>query len=39
MDDTRLVAIGPIAREWMILAQVFAGPAENGPDAGKFKQV
>jgi uncharacterized protein (TIGR03084 family) len=38
IDDTRLVANGPIAREWMTLAQVFAGPAENGPEAGKFKQ-
>ena len=37
IDDTRLVAIGPIAREWMTLAQAFAGPAENGPAAGKFK--
>lgn len=39
IDDTRLMAEGTIAREWMTLAQVFAGPAENGPDAGKFKQA
>lgn len=37
VDDTRLVTRGEIAREWMILAQVFAGPAEDGPAAGKFK--
>jgi uncharacterized protein (TIGR03084 family) len=37
IDDTRLVASGPIAREWMSLAQVFAGPAEQGPEAGRFK--
>ncbi len=39
IDDTRLLASGPIASEWMALAQVFAGPAEKGPDAGKFKQT
>jgi uncharacterized protein (TIGR03084 family) len=37
IDDTRLVTRGDIAREWMTLAQVFAGPAEEGPAAGKFK--
>jgi len=39
IDDTRLIASGPIAREWMTIAQVFAGPAETGPDAGQFKQT
>ncbi len=39
IDDTCLMASGPIAHEWMTLAQVFAGPAEKGPEAGKFKQT
>ena len=38
IDDTRLIASGPIAREWMSLAQVFAGPAEKGPDAGQWSR-
>ncbi len=37
IDDTRIVARGDIAREWMTLAQVFAGLAAEGPPAGKFK--
>lgn len=37
VDDTALTAQGEIAREWMTLAQVFAGPAEQGPEAGRFK--
>ncbi len=36
VDDTGLVTKGDLAREWMTLAQVFAGPAEMGPPAGKF---
>ena len=37
VDDTALVTTGDVAREWMTLAQVFAGPPENGPEAGRFK--
>ncbi len=37
IDDTGLKTKGEIAREWMLIAQAFAGPAEMGPDAGKFK--
>ncbi len=37
IDDTKLITNGDIAQEWMSLAQVFAGPPEKGPEAGKFK--
>ncbi len=37
IDDTNLKTKGDIAREWMLIAQAFAGPAEMGPAAGKFK--
>jgi len=37
IDDTDLKTKGDIAREWMLIAQAFAGPAEMGPPAGKFK--
>ncbi len=37
VDDTELITKGDIARQWMTIAQAFAGPAENGPEAGKFK--
>lgn len=30
VDDTRLVTDGPLARQWMELAQAFAGPAGPG---------
>ena len=30
-DDTRLVAVGPVATEWLTIAQAFAGP----PGAGR----
>jgi len=33
VDDTRLVTRGRLAREWMELAQAFAGPATTGPRA------
>ncbi len=38
IDDTNLKTKGDIAREWMLIAQAFAGPPEMGPDAGKFEQ-
>jgi uncharacterized protein (TIGR03084 family) len=31
VDDTGLRVNGPAAREWMELAQCFAGPATDGP--------
>lgn len=31
VDDTALRVLGPAAREWMELAQCFAGPATDGP--------
>jgi uncharacterized protein (TIGR03084 family) len=31
VDDTALVTTGPLAREWMLCAQAFAGPATDGP--------
>lgn len=37
IDDTKLLATGDIACEWMSLAQVFAGPPEKGPGPGNFK--
>lgn len=33
VDDTRLEC-SPAAREWMLIAQAFAGPATHGPAAG-----
>ena len=33
VDDTGLVASGDAAREWMELAQLFAGPPTDGPSA------
>jgi uncharacterized protein (TIGR03084 family) len=33
VDDTALTTNGPLAREWMELAQAFAGPATTGPHA------
>lgn len=35
--DTGLGVKGPVAEEWMRIAQAFAGPSENGPPPGKFK--
>ena len=34
VDDTELVVDGAGAREWMIKAQLFAGPATDGPAPG-----
>ena len=35
VDDTALVTNGGLAREWMEIAQAFAGPATAGPVAGR----
>lgn len=32
VDDTNLVVEGAAARDWMLKAQVFAGPATDGPE-------
>lgn len=35
VDDTALVVTGADARDWMLKAQAFAGPATDGPPAGR----
>ncbi len=35
-DDTALEATGPIADEWLSIAQAFAGPPGGGRSAGQF---
>ena len=35
-DDTDLVAEGPIAKEWLSIAQAFAGPPGEGRRPGQF---
>jgi hypothetical protein len=30
VDDTGLVAVGPVATEWLTIAQAFAGPPGVG---------
>jgi uncharacterized protein (TIGR03084 family) len=35
-DDTGLVATGPVADEWLSIAQAFAGPAGPGRRPGQF---
>lgn len=35
-DDTGLVATGPVANDWLSIAQAFAGPAGPGRAAGSF---
>jgi uncharacterized protein (TIGR03084 family) len=37
-DDTRLTAEGDVAREWMRIAQAFAGPPGVGRRPGQFTQ-
>jgi uncharacterized protein (TIGR03084 family) len=39
VDDTDLVTEGDVAREWMTLAQAFAGPPEMGPKPGSFPRM
>src|SRR5581483_1899213 len=36
-DDTDLVVEGPVADEWMSIAQAFAGPAGPGRKPGQFR--
>jgi len=36
VEDTKLDITGAIAREWMLIAQAFAGPPASGPAAGRF---
>ncbi len=36
VDDTALAVSGDTARKWMLAAQAFAGPPDNGPAAGTF---
>ena len=36
VDDTALAVTGSAAREWMELAQAFAGGPTDGPNAGRF---
>ncbi len=36
IDDTRLDTTGPVAMEWMSIAQAFAGPPGAGRRAGQF---
>src|SRR4051812_395375 len=36
-DDTDLVAIGPLADEWLTIGQAFAGPPGTGRSPGQFR--
>jgi uncharacterized protein (TIGR03084 family) len=38
IDDTELVCAGPHAREWLLIAQAFAGQAGAGRQPGQFRQ-
>lgn len=35
VKDTNLLVTGPIANQWMSIAQAFAGPAEDAPEPGQ----
>jgi uncharacterized protein (TIGR03084 family) len=37
LDDTDLVCEGPHAREWLLIAQAFAGKAGSGRQPGQFR--
>ncbi|MEL7210412.1 MAG: TIGR03084 family metal-binding protein [Actinomycetota bacterium] len=37
VDDTDLEVVGDAAREWLDRAQAFAGPATDGPEAGRVE--
>ena len=39
VDDTRLMLTGPAAREWMLIAQAFAGPPAPGRKPGQFPRA
>jgi len=34
--DTSLLVVGPVAEQWMTIAQAFAGPAGAGRSPGQF---
>ncbi len=36
VDDTSLATTGAAARQWMLVAQAFAGPPAEGPKPGRF---
>lgn len=36
VDDTALEMTGSLARQWMLIAQAFAGPPGEGPKPGQF---
>jgi uncharacterized protein (TIGR03084 family) len=36
LDDTRLVATGDVAQQWLMIAQAFAGPPGPGRHPGQF---
>lgn len=38
-DDTDLEAVGPVADEWLSIAQAFAGPPGSGRQPGQFSKV
>ena len=38
VDDTALETRGDVARQWMIYAQCFAGPADKGPEPGFMRE-
>lgn len=37
VDDTGLVVEGPLAEDWIAIAQAFAGPPGSGREPGEFK--
>ncbi|MDQ3877964.1 MAG: hypothetical protein M3290_06405 [Actinomycetota bacterium] len=39
VDDTDLRATGPAAREWLQIAQAFAGPPGPGRKPGQFAAI
>ena len=39
VDDTGLTLVGPAAREWMLVAQAFAGPPAPGRKPGQFARA
>jgi uncharacterized protein (TIGR03084 family) len=38
LDDTSLLVSGPVATEWMSIAQAFAGPPGSGRQPGQFRR-
>ena len=36
LDDTDLIVAGPLAEEWIGMAQAFAGPPGEGRQPGQF---